>query len=779
MSIIKRYSESMDELSMYYAKLSIPGRNNTELSYVFADELPEQKNSSVLLFGLFDVSSSSELYHTIIKESVKHYLDFYHNGFSLDTLASDELPDSREFAFENSIQYTYEKVSDSLREMQEHSSHRNALDLKKINCILGALIDDTLFLSITGSDICPYLIYPVSHRKGPIHYMLINIADNSDDQARDVHVRLFSTVISGSVSIPSSILFFCNRTFADYISPQQIKQAISNMRADTIIPHFEHLLSRVRARNDFSALLIARDTTDVPLERSKAIRRTASSASMDDLNGTASSTQSIMTPTMRPIVSRGLRTGSSMLIGSFHAVGRLCIRIYQYLTAPKQRQHYQRIGNSIVHFANKMSSSLPRIGAVLFARVQNIRASIRDGSAQEKLIGTVHSSTNVLRRHIIRIREWFLAQTPLSRSLLVLSILFIVLFIASIISLQARNSTQQREARVQEILAGIGQKLLSLDASLIYNDRPRARDLITESEQLLSLIDERFRNDPSVVKTRQELDVARFKVDNIISINDATELGVLPGEAAQPLSLTALDGTLVVSTADTIYRYEGSQKQLIELQVHEKIPTIGCAGARSESELFFCSLDGTRLYTLALADTGIRSSSLTAAAEGAPNRILFYNDRMYSFFKSNGMLYRHNRAGDGYGTGLPWITDGSDSLKGARDVAIDGLVYVLSVDGSLLVLRSGKLTQDQIPAGTRNALSGAQRLIASSNLEYIYALNPETKRIIIIDKRGYELIGQITSPMLIGPRDFGVSKQRKSIVVLDGNKLIALPYDVK
>ena len=135
--------------SMYYAKLSIPGKNNTELSYVFADELAEHKNSSVLLFGLFDVYSSNELYHTIIKESVKHYLDFYHNGSPLDALTSDELPDSREFVFENSIQYTYEKVSDSLRELQERSSHRHALDLKKIHCILGALIGDTIFLSIT------------------------------------------------------------------------------------------------------------------------------------------------------------------------------------------------------------------------------------------------------------------------------------------------------------------------------------------------------------------------------------------------------------------------------------------------------------------------------------------------------------------------------------------------------------------------------------------------------------------------------------------------------
>ncbi|MEK7122940.1 MAG: hypothetical protein AAB855_03730, partial [Patescibacteria group bacterium] len=622
-------------------------------------------------------------------------------------------------------------------------------------------------------------IYPVSHRKGPIHYMLINIAENSGDQASDTHARLFSTVVSGTVSIPSSILFFCNRTFADYISPQQIKQAISNTHADAVLSHFEHLLTRVHARNDFSALLIARDAADVSPERTKAARRTASSASMDDLNGTVSSTQSIMTPTMRPLVSRGVRIGSTMIQGTALAASRLCTEFYRLITAPKQRQRYQRIGGVVVRCAKRTVASLPRIGSRLLTIINSAWASIKDGSAKEKLLHTFQAWVSTLGRHGTRIREWFLAQSPLSRSLLALSILFIVLFIVSIIGLQARNSTQQREARTQEILVGIGQKLLSLDASLIYNDRPRARDLITESEQLLLLIDERFQNDPSVEKTRQELDVARLKVDNVMTITDAAELGTLPGEVTQQLSLTALNGALVVSTADTIYRYDGSQKQFIELAVHEKIPTIGCAGAQSESELFFCSRDGTSLYALTLADSGVRSSTLTAAANGAPNRILFYGDRMYSFFASNGMLYRHNRAGDGFGAGLPWFTEETDAFRDARDVAIDGLVYVLTTDGSLLIMRSGKQTQEQIPAGTRDALSSAQRIITSSDLDYIYALNPEAKRIVIIDKRGFELIGQITSPKLIYPSDFGVSKQRKSIVVLDGSRLIALPYEVK
>src|SRR3989338_5768497 len=101
---------------MYSGKLSIPGKLSNELSYVFIDNEIEQQNSSVALFGMFDIKSGSELYHIIIKEAVKHFLDFYHRAHSASGAGFDELGDSGEFIFESSIQYTYEKVSEALRD---------------------------------------------------------------------------------------------------------------------------------------------------------------------------------------------------------------------------------------------------------------------------------------------------------------------------------------------------------------------------------------------------------------------------------------------------------------------------------------------------------------------------------------------------------------------------------------------------------------------------------------------------------------------------------------
>lgn len=762
---------------MYYAKLSIPGKNNSELSYVFADELSEQKNSSVLLFGLFDVSSTGELYHTIIKESVKHFLDFYHTGDPLDSMTSDDLPDSREFVFENSIQYTYEKVSDTLRELQERSSHRQALDLKKINCALGALIDDTLFLSLTGSAIYPFLIYPISHRKGPVQTMLMNIAESSGGPPGDAHARLFSTIVSGSAAIPASTLIFCNQTFVDYISPQQIKQAVSNSKTDAIIPYFEHLFTRVHARGDFLALLIARDAHGYAQPHTRH-QSTASSISMEGLNGTATSTQSIMAPSLGPHLLRALRAlGRSMaaLIRSARRVGE---RVYQYLAAPRQRQRYHFLASSCILFIKGAAAHLPHVQSHISRTFQYRITSMRNKSFKDCRLRTLHSCTRWFCHTTAASRDWLRAQNPLSRSLCALSALFIILFIASIVSMQIKNSAQQRDARMQEILAAIEQKLLSADASMIYDDRSRARELIAESEQLLALIDKPFRDRKSVSEKIRAIEEIRLKVDNVIRV-EASELASFQTENAGPFALTAYEETVVVSSSDTIYLYDRAEKKLMELAVHEKIPSIACAAARTEKEIFFCSQDGDRLYALTIADSTIRSSPLTGIGNEAPSRILFYGDRLYSFSQQSGMFYRHNRSGDGYGVGQQWIRELTDTVKGARDVAIDGLVYILTSDGALIVMRSGRQARTEIPQETRDALKGAQRIIVSPDLDYLYALDPSLKRIVVIDKKTFAAVAHITSTALQNPQDFALSKKRKTIVVLDERKLLSLPYEVK
>lgn len=767
---------------MYWTKLSIPGKQNAELSYVFADELIEQKNSSVLLFGMFDVKSTSDIYHTIIKQTVKHFLDFYHSVSPFDSVASEEMPDSTEFIFENSIQYTYEKVSDALQYIQEHGSGRQHIDIKKISCVLGALINDTLYLSLTGAGIQPLLIYPVSHGRGSVHYVLMNIAESGGVSANEPHTRLFPQLINGSVAIPSSCVMLCNQTFLDYISPQQIKQVLSNSKPQNVLPYFEHLLSRVHARNDFSGLLIARDAEPAERQRQRP-SAPASSLSMKDLNGTAESTRSILAPTVRPLLSRILKLLWMLFVKCLIVAFRACRNIYFFLIAPEQMRAYRAAQRAVFSFIKTGWSHIPKTASVFEKKAASFRYSLEDGALKDGFLQAWKSySAEILAKYNAS-RSWFLSLNSLSKALLLLSILFISLFLVSLFNIQLNNSSQRKTSRAQEILSAVKQKITAADARLIYDDRGRARELVNESRQLLALIDdERFKIQEEYRNGKRDIEALERKINNITRVDSPTLLGSIPSTPESPTTdvrLLSSGQATVLFNNDAIYAYDSEKKELTELGLREKIPSISCATVKSKNEFYFCNADGTRLYALSFPDKTVSSFSVARKDESAPNALLVYNTRIYSFNSKSGSLLRHVKNGQSYSAGVPWFKGSPEQTAGARDIAIDGLVYIMTKNGELLTFSSGVRVKTDIPKDTASALEGAGRIITNSETPYLFALDAANKKIIAIHKQTFALAGQIVSPVFERPSDIALSNKKNTVLLTDAGRLFSLPFSFK
>lgn len=768
---------------MYWAKLSIPGKQNAELSYVFADELDEQKNSSVLLFGVFDVKTSSEIYLTIIKQTVKHFLDFYHSVSPFDSVASEEMPDSTEFIFEHSIQYTYEKVSDALQDFHDRAASRQTIDIRRINCILGALIDDTLYLSLTGSSIQPLLIYPVSHSRGPgpVHYVLMNIAESGGAYSGEPHTRLFSQLINGSVAIPSSCIMLCNQTFLDYISPSQIKQVLSNSKPQNVLPYFEHLLSRVHARNDFSALLIARDEQAPERQRQRSAAP-ASSLSMKDLNGTAESTRSILSPTMRPYFSRAIRGLLALFIKGFIGAFHIVKRLYSYLTAPEQVRAYRRVARTIFAAVKTSEAGIPKAASRFAKKTASLSTALSDGSLKNHLIRALKACYEKIFVNYAALRSWFFSLNTLSRALFMLSIIFISLFIVSLLSIQFQNSSNRKESRMQEILAAVEQKIIAADARLIYDDRTRAQELIQESRQLLALIDERLKTSDGYQKILSNTETLELKINNITNIEEPTLLGSIPETPEKPAGyfrILSAGATIILYTDDTVYAYVREKKELSELGLHEKIPNISCATAATQKEFYFCNADGSKIYALSFPDKTVHSFSFAKIGENTPDAILTYNSRLYSFYRQSGSLLRFAKKGQSYTAGAPWLRGSPEDIALARDIAIDGLVYILTKDGVLQRFRSGVRIETDIPRDTAVALAGATRIITNSDATHLFALDTVNKKIIAVEKQTFALVEQITSPAFQKPSDIALSNKQNIILLADSGRLYSIPFSLK
>ncbi len=115
----------------YLSKLSIPGKNTQDLSYIFSDSVDIDSEQRIYLFGIFLCTSQKEQYQSFIKVCVDSFLDFYHKSLaSYKNVLDESSVNSHEFLFENAIRYTHEQLLQTvLLENQDSAGH---LDLKKI-----------------------------------------------------------------------------------------------------------------------------------------------------------------------------------------------------------------------------------------------------------------------------------------------------------------------------------------------------------------------------------------------------------------------------------------------------------------------------------------------------------------------------------------------------------------------------------------------------------------------------------------------------------------------
>ncbi len=769
---------------MYSGKLSIPGKLSNELSYVFVDDEIEQQNGSITLFGMFDIKSGSELYHIIIKEAVKHFLDFYHRA-QMDGGGFDEMSDSAEFIFENSIQYTYEKVSDALCDAQDTVTRGAQIEMRRVNCILGAFIDDTLFLSVTGTTLTPFLMYPAASSQGASRYSMINIIKTSGDAATDTNARLFSNIISGKISLPSSTVIICNQTLLDYIDPQHIKQIISNTPVASIIKNFHAILSKVNSRADFSALLFS-NARGVEQNYSKT-RSALSSESMQGLNGTEDRTHSILTPKVRPLLTKYSNKFLHSILALLRRVAVSCVRACQSLYSPERRSAAMALCRKLFARILAIIRRLPEFfsaGARFCAsRVRTVRTvPIKDyGVLAKKVFSEKKHSLRSLFQNTV---DRFSRLTPQSRLLLSLSALFILLFLISLVSIQLRRGAEQTDTRIREIIAGIEQKNDLIDASMIYDDRERARSLLDESHALLNLVGQKYRNRADFITAEKKLEALDMRLNNVTRLASLDVLATVPADAsgATPALRAVASKTYVLAySSDTIYLFDQKARTLNPLDgLRGKIPSISCAVAASDSVFYFCSGDGARVYSLTLPDQAVKSVSLPRhEQESSLDSVQIYNNRLYVLTKQSGHIFRHLSVATGFSRGVPWTRSSQEFLKGASSFTIDGKVYALGGDGNIRLYSTGTSEERSTGETVKNILAHGALLWTDPDDTLLYALVPTEKKLIAINKKTFDLTAQIVSDQFTNLQGFAVNRSKNEILILDAGRVIRVPFDVK
>ncbi len=754
----------------FFSKTSIQGKGQDELSYVFSNGPIEHKNGSATIFGIFAIHSSQELYQYFIKQTVKFFVDFYQRAASLPDSESEHTTamNNDEFLFENAIQYVYDKVTTSLIEFQENNKRLGSLDLKKIHCILGVLSEGTLYLCSTGWNLRSFYIYPLTNKQGFSRHSIAPIIDS--ERGSEHQTRLFPHIISGAVSLAGGVVCIATTSLLDYLSIEQVKQLVTTQQPEDVAESLQRMLARVNARNDITALFIHPTYTGNTHSHQDHRNQTASNKSMEELNSRQRGTDSVMTPGTSLHVLNVLKKSTQGITFLVHKL----IKLERILFQPA---NIHKIKSSIAFTRNVVSNATKKVTHIIH--------SFRSITTSKAVHSFMHSNLSFIKKatskstHVYKASlSTFFKLPKSSRIILSLSILFILLFVTSLFTLNAQKKRQQHFTSVDAIIQSLVDKSNTVEARIIFENDSAAFPLIQEMQQLIDHIPtpRSEKQIASIAELRSKMTSLEQRLSRTITIDAPEHITTLSGMSMDDMTdVSEYAGDILISTGKNLYLFSPKRTNLSNINIPLSITSSRCASA-VKGAVLICDEEGKHLYRITTDSAAKGVPFSLSSQEGAIDKFQIYNSNMYAYSARSAMIFKHPSSGQGFATGVPWVKNSSIPLNDILDFDIDGSIYVLKNGNVLYQYVNGKPRPLPLPA-ISPALEAVSKIETDQSSPFLFLMEPDRNRIVVLDKKTLQFKTQFFSPTFTALKDIQIHLQSKNLLVINGVDVVGIPLE--
>ena len=151
-----------------------------------------------------------------------------------------------------------------------------------------------------------------------------------------------------------------------------------------------------------------------------------------------------------------------------------------------------------------------------------------------------------------------------------------------------------------------------------------------------------------------------------------------------------------------------------------------------------------------------------------------YFGSVYFLAPSENQILKFAVIADGeYAEPKYWVTTENPPLKNAVAMAIDGFIYVLKSDGSVLKFEKGERVLDFSLKDLDKPLADPQAIFTTVDSERLYILDTGNQRVVITNKSGfYE--SQYVYEGALDPTDLFVDEAVGVLYLLDGTKIFRI-----
>lgn len=645
-----------------------------------------------------------------------------------------------EIAFERALQKANEHLHGLVGE-------ELASWLKNLNILIGVLKDTSLHFTAVGR-MHAFLV----HRQ-----RIIDILDSSPGAQTEMPtpLKIFTNIVSGQLNLGDTLLF-CTTSILDHLSQEKLKRLISDQTPADASRAVDTLLNEAEGASSFGAFIIRLSPDVEPTAEELSLREQTRSAlppqpqdSMQRLIAREQETNTLLHHSLWLNIGRIAKSGLASIQETFgrRPSGRP-------RPTPKTPETQETSGQQLPvrRLTPKPStlSSAGSIGGVLMRGAGALLRGIGTGAyrgvrwlfgafRKPQIRSSAHFLPHATNRNLSQGSKWLQNLTPSRRRLLLVALVLILVFAQSIVSLGNRRESQKETETYQTLLRTANEKLSAADAALLINNESGARKLLAEGEEALKGIPDSKgapKNEAEALMKR--IDEKLESIRHVVNISPETIVdlaGLEVGFAATSFVLRGDQAYTFNTRSSSVYRVDLAERKTDVLVDAPSLEKAIVGFAHGDGPLALLLADGS-LQSVDATDGAL--ASLPVNYENVDRNIVdvaFYNNRLYTLDPRNNQIFRHDRSGSAYGLGQSWVKETDLDLQNSISFAIDGALYILQSDGSIVKLSAGRRTEATFDP-VDPPITKPKRLASAGDTTSVFVLDPGEQRIVEFSKEG-------------------------------------------
>lgn len=693
--------------------------------------------------------------------------------------------------FEAAISKTNKKLGEFLIE------EKIKFNSSTTNLTIGVIFENKLYFSGFGKNRALLL-----YRHGE-KYEIINVETNASDvgnpninRDRDSFktINIFSSVISGEIPV-GSYFVFTSEALPEYISGKDLIGIITKLPPIVAAEQIKNILSKINSFIPFLGIIIKNTVgADNQEIREEVGQNLSAHSSISSLNYTEQKTERMLAPAGLISISKIYR-GIKILVNDLKPKpSAIPKKVYR---EKEDRQSGPGSISSPISLASSTPASslisnissapldLGKINTLNnMARVDSFMIKEKlvfkkrpnpIGPNLKKIFAPLASIFNLNLFTGIKsgIKNWFGGMEKKNRRLFFILTLVVVIFVSSLLFTNWTKKQQAAKNNYNNLVATIGEKQGAIDSFLLYGNEDSAQATLAEVENLLSYLPKE-KADQIVIYGRLEdiFNNQADKIQKIIKIDSPEMVNNLTG--LQITNIIWADGKIYASGGNTIYSVSPNSSESNKFEV-AGVNNLNNPRFDKKSVIYYWA--GDKIANLNLKDNKV-STSLVSGTSSTSERVIYdvFNAGKYLYILANDKnqisRYSYDSATNSYKSKTDWLKEAAD-LSQAKDISIDGSIYVLNADGKVLKFYTNKKAEYAATAISPTTTS-ANKIIAGSN--YVYVFDASTKRLVVLAIKDGHLMSQYQTDSLT-PSDFAIDEKNKIAYFLSGEMIYKIPLN--